>query len=46
MTGPITGVRTLNGTTGIFGTIATTNNTNVVIPSVWVAGGTGDKLIL
>lgn len=46
MTGQITGVTTLNGTTGIFGTISTTNNSNVAIPSLGIAGGTGDKLIL
>ena len=46
MTGQITGVTTLNGTTGIFGTVLTTNNTNVGLPNVGVAGGTGDKLIL
>jgi hypothetical protein len=44
MSGQITDVRTVNGTTGIFGTISTTNNTNVAIPSVGVAGGTGDKI--
>ena len=46
MTGQITGVTTLNGTTGIFGTISTTNNTNVGAPTNGVYGGTGDKLIL
>jgi hypothetical protein len=46
MAGQITGVTTLSGTTGLFGTVSTTNNTNVAIPSVGVAGGTGDKLIL
>ncbi len=46
MTGQITGVTSLSGTTGLFGTIATTNNTNVGLPSVGVIGGTGDKLIL
>jgi hypothetical protein len=44
--GQITGVTTLNGTTGIYGTLATTNNTNVAVPSVGVAGGIGDKIIL
>ena len=46
MAGQITGVTSLSGTTGLFGTVLTTNNTNVAIPSVGVAGGTGDKLIL
>ena len=46
MTGQITGVTTLNGTTGIFGTISTTNNTNLNTPQLGVYGGTGDKLIL
>ena len=46
MSGQITGVTTLNGTTGIFGTVSTTNNTNQAIPSIGNFGGTGDKLIL
>jgi hypothetical protein len=46
MAGQITGISTLSGTTGLFGTISTTNNTNVGLPSVGIAGGTGDKLIL
>ena len=46
MSGQITGVTTVNGTTGIFGTVSTTNNTNVGLPSVGIAGGTDDKLIL
>lgn len=46
MTGQITGVTTLNATTGIFGTLQTTNNINVAAPSLGVAGGIGDKLIL
>jgi len=46
MTGQITGITTLNGTTGIFGTIATTNNTNQAIPALGVAGGVGDKYII
>ena len=46
MTGQITGVTTLNGTTGIFGTLQTTNNTNVAAPSLGIAGGIGDKFIL
>ena len=46
MPGQITGATALNGTTGIFGTSGTTNGTNVAIPSVGVAGGTGDKLVL
>jgi hypothetical protein len=45
LAGQITGVTTISGSTGLFGTV-TTNNTNVAIPSVGVAGGTGDKLIL
>jgi hypothetical protein len=45
MAGQITGMSTLSGTTGLFGTVATTNNTNVGLPSVGIAGGTGDKLI-
>jgi hypothetical protein len=46
MTGQITGVTTLNGTTGIFGTISTTNNTNTNTPQLGIYGGTGDKFIL
>ncbi len=46
MTGQVTGITTLNGTTGIFGTMATTNNTNVGAPSLEIYGGTGDRLIL
>jgi predicted heme/steroid binding protein len=46
MVGQITGISTLSGTTGLFGTLSTTNNTNVGLPSVGVAGGTGDKLII
>ena len=46
MSGQITGVTTLNGNTGIFGTISTTNTTNAFIPSVGNFGGNGDKLIL
>ena len=42
----ITGFTTLNGTTGIFGTLSTTNNTNQAIPSVGNFGGIGDKLVL
>ena len=42
----ITGFTTLNGTTGIFGTLSTTNNTNVAIPAVGNFGGIGDKIIL
>ncbi len=42
----ITGDTTLNGTTGIFGTLATTNNTNVGAPTPTVLGGTGDKIII
>ena len=46
MSGQITGVTSLSGTTGTFGQITTTNNTNVGLPNVGVFGGTGDKLIL
>jgi hypothetical protein len=46
MSGQITGITTVNATTGIFGTLSTTNNTNVVAPALGVYGGTGDKLIL
>jgi hypothetical protein len=46
MTGQITGVTTLNGTTGIFGTLATTNNTNTALPATGPFGGNGDKIIL
>ena len=48
MTGQITGVTTLNGTTGIFGTLATTNNTNTGTPETGVNGAVngGDKIIL
>lgn len=42
----ITGFTTLNGTTGIFGTLSTTNNTNQSIPAVGNFGGTGDKIII
>ena len=42
----ITGFTTLNGTTGIFGTISTTNNTNQAIPAVGNFGGTGDKIVI
>ncbi len=40
----ITGVTTFRGSTGLFGTLATTNFTNINIPSLGIAGGTGDKL--
>ena len=46
MTGQITGITTLNCTTGIFNSISTTGTTNVAIPSLGNFGGTGDKLIL
>ena len=46
MSGQITGVSTLSATTGIFGQVATTNNTNTGAPTNGVYGGTGDKLIL
>ncbi len=40
------GVTTFIGSMGLFGTLATTNHSNLVIPSVWVVSGTGDKWIL
>jgi hypothetical protein len=46
MTGQITGVTTLNGTTGIFSTVSTTNNGNANTPQLGNFGGTGDRLIL
>jgi len=46
MTGQITGVTTLNGTTGIFSTVSTTNNGNANTPQLGVNGGTGDRFIL
>ena len=45
MSGQIIGLTTLNGTTGIFGTISTTNNNNLLTPSVGNFGGIGDKYI-
>lgn len=45
MSGQIIGVTTLSATTGIFGTLATTNNTNVGAPTKALYGGIGDKLI-
>ncbi len=44
--GNITSVSTINTTTGIYGKITTTNNTNKTIPSIGNFGGIGDKLIL
>jgi hypothetical protein len=49
MTGQITGVTTLNGTTGILATLATTNNiANTGLPGTGVNGAVngGDKIIL
>ena len=46
MTGQITGVTTLNGTTGIFSTISTTNTTNLNTPQLGAFGGIGDRFIL
>jgi len=46
MSGQITGVSTLNATTGIFSNISTTNNGNASTPSLGVFGGTGDRIIL
>ncbi len=40
MAGQITGITTQNSTTGLFGKVSTTNNTNVGFPSVGVTGGT------
>jgi hypothetical protein len=45
-TGNITGINTINATTGIFGTFATTNNTNVGLPTKSAFGGIGDKIII
>jgi len=42
----ITNLNTINGTTGIFGSISTTNNANEAIPSVSNFGGLGDKIII
>ena len=39
-------IGTLTGTDGIFGKLATTNSTNLGAPSIGVAGGFGDKLVL
>lgn len=44
--GQLTGVTTLSATTGLFGTLATTNNFNVGAVGIGTFGGTGDKLIL
>jgi len=44
--GNITNLNTINGTTGIFGSISTTNNTNEAIPSTSFFGGLGDKIII
>ena len=46
MSGQIIGITTLNGTTGIFGTISTSNNNNLSIPSVGNFGWHGDKYIV
>ncbi len=46
MAGQVTGITTLSGSTVLFGTVATTNNTNVNTPSLGIAGETGNKLIL
>lgn len=45
MSGQITGITTLSGTTGKFETVLTTNNTNLAVPSTGIYGGLGDKLI-
>ena len=44
--GNITSVNTINATTGIYGTLTTTNNTNLGIPTIGNFGGIGDKIIL
>jgi hypothetical protein len=44
--GNITNLNTINGTTGIFGSISTTNNGNEAIPSTNSFGGIGDKIII
>jgi hypothetical protein len=44
--GNITGVNTINGSTGIYGTLATTKNTNLGFPTKLAFGGIGDKIIL
>ena len=44
--GNITSVNTINATTGIYGTLATTNNTNLGLPTKSSFGGIGDKIIL
>ena len=46
MSGSVSGITTLNATTGIFSTISTTTNGNQAIPSVGNFGGIGDKIIL
>jgi len=45
MTGQITGITTINASTGIFSTVSTTNNTNKAIPAVGNFGGIGDKIV-
>lgn len=44
--GNLTNLNTINGTTGIFGSISTTNNANEAIPSKTNFGGLGDKIII
>jgi hypothetical protein len=44
--GNITQLNTINGTTAIFGTVATTNNTNEAVPSKGNFGGIGDNIII
>ena len=46
MSGQITGISTLNASTGIFGNISTTNNTNVGNVGIGTFGGIGDKIII
>jgi hypothetical protein len=45
MSGQITGITTVNASTGIYGTNSTTNNTNKAIPSVGNFCGLGDKIV-
>ena len=44
--GNITSINTINASTGIYGTLATTNNTNLGLPTKSSFGGSGDKIIL
>ena len=44
--GNISSINTINASTGIYGTLATTNNTNLGLPTKSAFGGIGDKIIL